>query len=96
MTTIDRTVVATSQDARGGPLARLAHALTAVGVVVAMGLLLVVSPLIALYGLLADAVMDARDQVVRPRPFRGAPHGLPFLDPPPPSRTAPPETPDTD
>jgi hypothetical protein len=64
------------------PLRYLIIAANAV-VVGLLGLLLVIaSPFIALGTGFWGVLTDIRDTALRPRPFVGARHGFPFLDPP--------------
>lgn len=62
------------------------HAVGAVAGAIGVGLValvyLVGAPFIALATGTAQIVVDIRDNAVRPRPFVGARHGFPFLDPP--------------
>lgn len=64
----------------------MGRVVAAVGVVVGVVLYLVVGPLIALGTGFLGFVAEIRDGVTRPRPFRGARHGFPFLDRRPPER----------
>lgn len=59
----------------------------AVGVGLVALVYLVGAPLIALATGFVQILMEVRDNAVRPRPFLGARHGLPFLDPPVPAAT---------
>ena len=69
-----------SGDAERAAAQLLSRAVSAVGVVAAMGLYLAVSPLIAMGTGFIGFLLEIRDAVVRPRPLVGARHGLPFLD----------------
>jgi hypothetical protein len=71
----------------GGGLRRLIGMLIA-GPAVAVGaaLYVIVSPLVSLAAGAVEILAQVRDTIVRPRPFVGARHGLPFLDPAPPPR----------
>jgi hypothetical protein len=66
-----------------GPFTWILIALNAVAVGVVMVLVLLISPIVALGTGLWQIAMDVRDTAMRPRPFVGARHGFPFLDPPP-------------
>ena len=68
---------------RRGPATWLLIGVNAVGVAVVMTAVVVVSPLVAMGTGLWEIGMEVRDTAVRPRPFVGARHGFPFLDPPP-------------
>jgi hypothetical protein len=78
-----------------GVLGWVAMSLNAVAVAVVALLYLLISPLVALATGFWSVVTETRDTVVRPRPFVGADHGLPFLDPAPPP-PPPPPPPDED
>lgn len=73
---------------RRGPLSWVLIAVNAVGVAVVMLVMLVVTPLVAMGTGLWQIGMETRDTAVRPRPFVGARHGFPFLDPPAPEPPA--------
>lgn len=66
----------------GGPVHLLGAAAGAVGVAVVAVIYLIGAPLVALATGTVQIAMEVRDNAVRPRPFVGARHGLPFLDVP--------------
>ena len=66
-----------------GPVRMLGAAAGAVGVGLVAAAYLIAAPFIALGTGIMQIAMDIRDNAVRPRPFTGAAHGFPFLDPPP-------------
>lgn len=75
-----------------GPLATIGAAAGAFGVGVVALIYLVGAPFVAMATGVGQIMMEVRDNAVRPRPFVGARHGLPFLDPPsPPPVIAPTE-----
>ncbi|MEW6582963.1 MAG: hypothetical protein AB1416_09400 [Actinomycetota bacterium] len=80
--------------AENGAVAAVGRTLSGVGVVLAVLVVVVASPVIALVTKLGDVALEVRDAFVRPRPFTGARHGMPFLDPAPPPRPASPDPPD--
>ncbi len=53
---------------------------------------LVMSPLVGLAAGAGRIMMEVRENAARPRPFVGARHGFPFLDPPVRAATEPPTT----
>jgi hypothetical protein len=63
-------------------------ALNAVAVALIAVICLVLSPIIAMGTKLWEILTKIRDTAVRPRPFVGAKHGFPLLDPPPAPRPA--------
>ena len=75
-------VVGTAAGAVGGAIIALVYLIGAPFVVLAIGT--------------GQILMEVRDNAVRPRPFVGARHGLPFLDPPPPPPRLPAEADDTE
>ena len=85
---VGRSLRLPSQDAdhqvgdRRGPLAVVAMTINAIVVAVVMGLYLIASPVLAMATGLWEVLAEIRDTAVRPRPFVGARHGMPFLDPP--------------
>lgn len=65
-----------------GPIQIIGAAAGAVGVALIAAIYLIGAPLIALGTGIAQIASEIRENAVRPRPFLGARHGLPFLDPP--------------
>ena len=65
------------------PLRVVGAAAGAVGVAIIALVYLVGAPFVAVATGAGQILMEVRDNAVRPRPFVGARHGLPFLDPPP-------------
>lgn len=59
------------------------RSVSAIGVVVGMGIYLAIAPLIAFGAGLLGFLAELRDAAVRPRPLVGSRHGFPFLDRPP-------------
>lgn len=57
---------------------------------------LIGAPLIAFVTGTGQILMEVRDNAARPRPFIGARHGFPFLDPPPPAPAQPVEADETE
>ncbi len=68
----------------------------AVGAAIIALVYLIGAPLIAFVTGAEEILMEVRDNAVRPRPFVGARHGFPFLDPPPPAPAQPVEANDTE
>jgi hypothetical protein len=58
-------------------------AVNAVAVAAVMLVYLIVSPIVAMGTGLWQIGMEIRETAIRPRPFVGARHGFPFLDPQP-------------
>lgn len=56
----------------------------AIGVSLVAAVYLIGAPLVALATGCGQIMLEIRENAVRPRPFLGARHGLPFLDPPKP------------
>lgn len=54
----------------------------AIGVGIVAVIYLIGAPIVAFVTGVGQIAMEIRDNAVRPRPFVGARHGLPFLDPP--------------
>ena len=77
------------------PLRVVGAAAGAVGVAIIALVYLIGAPFVALAIGAGQILMEVRDNAVRPRPFVGARHGLPFLDPPPPPPVQPAEADDT-
>ena len=77
------------------PLRVVGAAAGAVGGAIIALVYLIGAPLVALAIGAGQILMEVRDNAVRPRPFVGARHGLPFLDPPPPPPVQPAEADDT-
>ncbi len=75
------------------PVRVVGAAAGAVGVGIVALVYLVGAPFIALGTGFVQILMEVRDNAVRPRPFLGARHGLPFLDPPAPPQSPPPAAP---
>jgi hypothetical protein len=65
-----------------GPVRVLGAAAGALGVGIVALIYLVGAPIVAFVTGVGQIAMEIRDNAVRPRPFVGARHGLPFLDPP--------------
>jgi hypothetical protein len=65
-----------------GPVRYVVMSLNAVAVALIALVCLVLSPIIAMGTGLWELLTEIRDTAVRPRPFVGAKHGFPFLDPP--------------
>jgi hypothetical protein len=78
------------------PLRVIGAAAGAVGGAIIALVYLVAAPLIALATGAGQILMEVRDNAVRPRPFTGARHGFPFLDPPPPAPAQPVEADETE
>ncbi len=78
------------------PLRVIGAAAGAVGVAIIALVYLIGAPLIAFVTGAGQILMEVRDNAVRPRPFIGARHGFPFLDPPPPSPAPPVEADETE
>lgn len=72
-----------------GPVRMLGAIGGAVGVGIVALIYIIGAPVVALITGIGQIAMEIRDNAVRPRPFVGARHGLPFLDPPasPPTTT---------
>jgi len=68
-----------------GPFTWILIALNAVAVGIVMLVYLLISPIVALGTWLWQIGAEVRDTAMRPRPFVGARHGFPFLDPRPPA-----------
>jgi hypothetical protein len=75
-----------------GRFAWILIAVNAVAVTIVMLVYLVISPFVALGTGLWQIGMEVRETALRPRPFVGARHGFPFLDPKPPAVHEPSET----
>lgn len=78
------------------PLRVVGAAAGAVGVAIIALVYLIGAPFLAFATGASQILMEVRDNAVRPRPFVGARHGLPFLDPPPPPPVQPAEADDTE
>lgn len=78
------------------PLRVVGAAVGAVGVAIIALIYLVGAPLVAFVTGVGQILMEVRDNAVRPRPFIGARHGFPFLDPPPPEPVQPAEADETE
>jgi len=78
------------------PLRVVGAAAGAVGVAIIALIYLVGAPLVAFVTGAGQILMEVRDNAVRPRPFVGTRHGLPFLDPPPPPPVQSAEADDTE
>jgi hypothetical protein len=78
------------------PLRVVGAAAGAVGAAIIALVYLIGAPLIAFVTGAGEILMEVRDNAVRPRPFVGARHGFPFLDPPPPAPAQPVEANDTE
>ena len=76
------------------PLRVVGVAAGAVGVAIIALVYLVGAPFVAVATGAGQILMEVRDNAVRPRPFVGARHELPFLDPPPPPPVPPAEADD--
>lgn len=68
----------------------------AIGAAVVATVYLVAAPFVALYAGFVHIVTEVHENAVRPRPFVGARHGLPFLDPPAPAAVGPTENTDAE
>lgn len=78
------------------PLRVLGAAAGALGMSVVAALYLIAGPLVGLATGAWQICMEVRENAVRPRPFVGARHGLPFLDPTVAVRSAEPTMDDTE
>ena len=65
-----------------GPRQIVGAAAGAVGVALIAAIYLIGAPLIAIWTGCVQIVSEIRENAMRPRPFQGTRHGLPFLDPP--------------
>ena len=80
---------------RRGALRLVAAGISGFFGILAMALVLLLSPLITFFTGAVRLLAEIRDTAVRPRPFVGAVHGLPFLDPQPPAPAPADEVPAT-
>ncbi len=64
------------------PLRALGAAAGAVGMALMALVYLIGAPVVALATGVSQILLEVRETAVRPRPFLGARHGFPFLDPP--------------
>ena len=64
------------------PVRALGAAAGAVGMALLALVYLIGAPLVAVATGVSQILLEVRETAVRPRPFLGARHGFPFLDPP--------------
>jgi hypothetical protein len=83
------------QTARG-PLRLFGALAGAAGVGIVALIYLIGAPIVAFITGVGQIAMEIRDNAVRPRPFVGARHGLPFLDPPVPAPATATDTDETE